>query len=278
MRSTIDARPADPALPRRRTSIPRPSPCPDQVVRAAQPDGSHQDNRHSAAPRAEDYPSNVPLASTRGAWQIRRNIRPICISCYAGLAMRLGDLATGGALAMAGGEVVGTAPRSRAGGGPFFGGRGGPGGPRARRGDVRAAALLLLAERPLNGYQLIGDREALRRSLEAESRVDLSRPCAVGGRGSDPRRTGRRPPHIRSERSRAGRTRRTPRRVGRALGANGRLGRRRRRALFREMRRVGMAARRSATSATQTRSPRPEAMLAEARRRSLPAAEDENDE
>jgi DNA-binding PadR family transcriptional regulator len=40
--------------------------------------------------------------------------------------------------------------------GPFFGGPGGfPRGPRARRGDVRAAALLLLAEGPLNGYQIM---------------------------------------------------------------------------------------------------------------------------
>ena len=37
------------------------------------------------------------------------------------------------------------------GGGPGFG----PGGPRARRGDVRAAILALLAEEPRNGYQLI---------------------------------------------------------------------------------------------------------------------------
>ena len=36
-------------------------------------------------------------------------------------------------------------------GGPGFG----PGGPRARRGDVRAAILALLAEEPRNGYQLI---------------------------------------------------------------------------------------------------------------------------
>ncbi|HUY96035.1 MAG TPA: PadR family transcriptional regulator [Verrucomicrobiae bacterium] len=52
----------------------------------------------------------------------------------------------------------------RPGGGPF--GSGGPfgggfgwggfrGGPRARRGDVRAAALLLLAEEPRNGYQIM---------------------------------------------------------------------------------------------------------------------------
>jgi DNA-binding PadR family transcriptional regulator len=49
--------------------------------------------------------------------------------------------------------------------GPGFGGRHGYGpwmresrgmrGPRARRGDVRAAALALLAEQPMNGYQII---------------------------------------------------------------------------------------------------------------------------
>ena len=44
--------------------------------------------------------------------------------------------------------------------GPFFGGPGGfPRGPRARRGDVRAAALLLLAEGPLNGYQIMQEIE-----------------------------------------------------------------------------------------------------------------------
>ena len=39
--------------------------------------------------------------------------------------------------------------------GPFGPGRGGRGGNRARRGDIRAAALILLAEEPRNGYQLI---------------------------------------------------------------------------------------------------------------------------
>ena len=34
-------------------------------------------------------------------------------------------------------------------------GRGGRGGPRARRGDVRAAVLALLAERPMHGYEMI---------------------------------------------------------------------------------------------------------------------------
>src|SRR5438034_9290540 len=44
--------------------------------------------------------------------------------------------------------------------GSFFGGPGGfPRGPRARRGDVRAAALILLAEEPRNGYQLMQEIE-----------------------------------------------------------------------------------------------------------------------
>ncbi|HZP27522.1 MAG TPA: PadR family transcriptional regulator [Acidimicrobiia bacterium] len=53
-------------------------------------------------------------------------------------------------------------------GGPGFG-PGGPGGPfffkarrggRARRGDVRAAALLLLGERPMHGYEMIQELES----------------------------------------------------------------------------------------------------------------------
>jgi DNA-binding PadR family transcriptional regulator len=43
--------------------------------------------------------------------------------------------------------------------GPPFGPGGFPRGPRARRGDVRAAALLLLSEGPLNGYQIMQEIE-----------------------------------------------------------------------------------------------------------------------
>jgi len=49
-------------------------------------------------------------------------------------------------------------PRGEFGGGPFgFSHGGGPRGRgrRARRGDIRAAALLLLAEEPRNGYQIM---------------------------------------------------------------------------------------------------------------------------
>jgi DNA-binding PadR family transcriptional regulator len=49
------------------------------------------------------------------------------------------------------------------GGGPFpfefFGGHRG-GGPRARRGDVRAAVLALLRERPMHGYEMIQELQA----------------------------------------------------------------------------------------------------------------------
>jgi DNA-binding PadR family transcriptional regulator len=42
--------------------------------------------------------------------------------------------------------------------GPPFGGRGG--GPRVPRGNVRAAILALLAERPMHGYEMIQELEA----------------------------------------------------------------------------------------------------------------------
>src|SRR4249919_1877467 len=37
--------------------------------------------------------------------------------------------------------------------------RHGRGGPRARRGDIRAAVLALLAERPMHGYEMIKELE-----------------------------------------------------------------------------------------------------------------------
>jgi hypothetical protein len=43
--------------------------------------------------------------------------------------------------------------------GPGFRGRGGPGPGRARRGDVRAALLALLADRPMHGYEMIQELE-----------------------------------------------------------------------------------------------------------------------
>ncbi|HWE83103.1 MAG TPA: helix-turn-helix transcriptional regulator, partial [Gaiellaceae bacterium] len=44
-------------------------------------------------------------------------------------------------------------------GGPGFGGPGGPRGRRMRRGNVRAAILLLLEEEPRNGYQVMQEIE-----------------------------------------------------------------------------------------------------------------------
>ena len=42
----------------------------------------------------------------------------------------------------------------------FAGHRGGGGGPRARRGDVRAAVLALLQDRPMHGYEMIQELQA----------------------------------------------------------------------------------------------------------------------
>ena len=62
-----------------------------------------------------------------------------------------------------GGPGFGGPPPFGPGRGPGFGpgfGRGGPhgrGGRRTRRGNVRAAALVLLRERPMHGYEMIGE-------------------------------------------------------------------------------------------------------------------------
>src|SRR5215217_2387296 len=66
-------------------------------------------------------------------------------------------------LAMSGHRGHRGRPHRRPHGGPGFGPPFGPGfgrGPRARRGDVRAALLVLLAEEPHNGYGLMQEIEA----------------------------------------------------------------------------------------------------------------------
>ena len=75
------------------------------------------------------------------------------------------------------------------GGGPMWG-RGGPFGPhgrgrgRKRRGDVRIALLLLLAEEARNGYQLMQiDRGAKRRALAPQPGIGLPGARATRGRG-----------------------------------------------------------------------------------------------
>ena len=71
-----------------------------------------------------------------------------------------GILGAATVLAMAAGGRYGSWSGRGRGLGPFFGGPGGfSRGPRARRGDVRAAALLLLTEGPLNGYQIMQEIE-----------------------------------------------------------------------------------------------------------------------
>ena len=67
--------------------------------------------------------------------------------------------------------------------------------PKVRKGDVRAAALALLAEGPRNGYQIIQEIErAQPRDLAAQPRLGLSGAAAAGGRGAGTRRGGRRTP------------------------------------------------------------------------------------
>jgi DNA-binding PadR family transcriptional regulator len=69
------------------------------------------------------------------------------------------DPAWFGRLAMSRSGGRGPGPRRSRHGGPQFPGFGPPRGPRARRGDVRAALLVLLAEEPRNGYGLMQEIE-----------------------------------------------------------------------------------------------------------------------
>src|SRR5918995_888952 len=74
-------------------------------------------------------------------------------------------------------------------GGPWFGGAPGWRASKARRGDVRAAILAVLAERPMNGYQII--QEIAERSgggREAHPRPDYPTPPPPGGGGRGPAR------------------------------------------------------------------------------------------
>ncbi len=64
-----------------------------------------------------------------------------------------------GWLAMSRSGGRGSGPRHGRHGGRQFPGFGPPRGPRARRGDVRAALLVLLDEEPRNGYQLMQEIE-----------------------------------------------------------------------------------------------------------------------
>ena len=109
----------------------------------------------------------------------------------------------------------GRGERGRSGGprgefGGFFGGfgPGGPGGPRgrgrgrkARRGDIRTAALLLLAEEPRNGYPIMQEiEERCERRLAPEPGLGLPGARAARGRGPDPLGGGRRAQALRDHR------------------------------------------------------------------------------
>ena len=56
-------------------------------------------------------------------------------------------------------DMAAAPPRARPALAPRLRPRYGGGGPRARRGDVRAAALALLTERPMHGYEMIKEIE-----------------------------------------------------------------------------------------------------------------------
>src|SRR5580693_5727276 len=88
-----------------------------------------------------------PIAARRD--RVARVATAVTATARADAAPRLGASSAGRS---AGGRLASTVAAGR---GPF-----GPGGPRgrgrrARRGDIRTAALLLLAEEPRNGYQIM---------------------------------------------------------------------------------------------------------------------------
>jgi len=194
--------------------------------------------------------------------------------------MRLGSLATGGALAMAGWSGGRHGPPFARWGGPF-GGRGGfPGGPRARRGDVRAAALLLLAETPLNGYQLMQEIEKRSEGLWKPSPgsvypalAQLEDEGLIRAQEAGDRRT-----YVLTDDGRAyieeHRGELAAPWEQMADSADDDVG-----ALFREMRRVGMAAAQIGQLGNANHIAKARSMLAEARRGLYSLlAEDENDE
>ncbi len=92
-------------------------------------------------------------------------------------------------------------------GGPFggFGHRGGPRGRgrKARRGDIRTAALLLLAEEPRNGYQIMQEvQERSAAGVAPEPGLGLPGAAAARGRGPDPLAGDRRAQAVRHHRRR----------------------------------------------------------------------------
>ena len=78
--------------------------------------------------------------------------------------------------------------------------RGGWGGRRMRRGDVRAAILLLLGEGPRNGYQVMQELEERSDGVWRPSPARLSRAAAARRRRARPGRGPRRQHHLRADR------------------------------------------------------------------------------
>ena len=77
----------------------------------------------------------------------------------------------------------------------------GPRGRRMRRGNVRAAILLLLEEEPRNGYQVMQEIEQRSRGrLAPEPGLGLPGVPAARRRGADPRRVARRRQRVRAHR------------------------------------------------------------------------------